>query len=633
MSRSLTDFELHLFGKGNYYKLYEKLGAHPVEQYTDEKGFQFAVWAPNATFVSVIGDFNDWNGEETKLISLGSSGIWSGIDSRARNGQAYKFLIKNETLKYESQKADPLAFFAETAPKTASRLYLHSQFNWTDSKWLEKRKNTDLNKSPLSIYEIHLPSWKKIPEEMNRSLSFFELSQVLPEYLLDLGFTHVEFMPPFEHPFEGSWGYQVTGYFASLSRLGTPDEFKGLINAFHEKGIGVIIDWVPAHFPNDSHALSKFDGTSLYEHENPQKGFHPDWQTLIFNYGRNEVSNFLISSALYWCDIFHIDGIRVDAVASMLYLDYSRKQGEWIPNIYGGRENLEAIEFIKHFNSQVKEQFPGVITIAEESTAWPKVTENLTYDGLGFDFKWNMGWMHDTLTYFSKDPIYRSYHHDKVTFGLLYAFSEKFVLPFSHDEVVHGKGSLIEKMPGDVHSKFSHLRMLLSLQYFYPGKKLLFMGTEFAQSREWSHDRSLDWELNENNLNSGIFKLIQDLNNIYKQYNSLFELDDDFSSFQWISCEDVHQSVFSFYRQGSNGNRVVVVLNATPIERQEYKIGVDKSTTYKEIFNSNSQWYGGSGVGNLGKVDSSSFGFHGRTNSINIFLPPLSIIAFEELNN
>lgn len=628
MANWFSDFELHLFTQGTFYKSYEKMGAHSVILGSDSAGFHFAVWAPNATKVSVVGDFNHWGKETNPLRPLSNSGIWYVLVSEAREGQTYKFFIQNEKCGYAQEKADPYAFFAETAPRTASRLYVEREFAWSDNDWLANRNIKLGTNYPLSIYEIHLPSWKKVPEQMNRSLSFLELSKVLPDYVAELGFTHIEFLPPFEHPFEGSWGYQVTGYFAPLSRLGTPDEFKELINAFHKRGIAVIIDWVPAHFPNDSHALSQFDGTYLFEHEDPRQGMHPDWQTLIFNYGRLEVSNFLIASSMYWCDKFHVDGIRVDAVASMLYRDYSRKEGEWIPNQYGGRENLESIEFLKHFNSQMKLLYPGVITIAEESTAWPKVSRKVEDGGLGFDYKWNMGWMHDTLDYFEKDPIYRSHHHSQVTFGLVYAFSENFVLPFSHDEVVHGKGSLLDKMPGNDDSKFAHLRMLLAFQYYYPGKKLVFMGIELAQRQEWSHDRSLDWDLTKYSDHAGVFKLLKDLNHQYKKFSALHTLDNDWQGFQWISCEDVDQSVFSFYRIGNDGQKVVVVINATPISREGYRIGIDDSGIYQEIFNSNSQWYGGNGSGNLGRVSTIENSFHGRAHSIEIYLPPLSVVAF-----
>ena len=628
MSDWISEFDRYLWGKGTFYKSYKKFGAHSVSSETDLEGFYFCVWAPNADYVSVIGDFNFWNRGAHQMSCLENSGIWCAKIPEARSGQAYKFYIENNKTGFKGEKADPYAFFSETAPKTASRLYFQQNFNWEDQEWLKKRVDNLHKEKPMSIYEIHLPSWKKVPDEMNRSLSFYELSLVLPDYVKDLGFTHVEFLPPFEHPFEGSWGYQVTGYYAPLSRLGTPDEFKQLVNAFHKQGIGVIIDWVPAHFPSDAHALSKFDGTFLYEHEDIRKGFHPDWNTLIFNYGRFEVSNFLISNALYWCDYFHIDGFRVDAVASMLYLDYSRKAGEWIPNIYGGKENLEAIEFLKHFNSQIKFQNPGVITIAEESTAWPDITKSVDHGGLGFDYKWNMGWMHDSLSYFQKDPLYRSYHHDQVTFGIMYAFSENFVLPFSHDEVVHEKKSLCEKMPGDDFQKFSHLRALLSFQYFYPGKKLLFMGTEFAQRSEWSHDRSLDWYLESDPSHSGIKQMIKDLNTLYQNHNPLYENDHSYNSFEWVVCDDNNQSVFAFYRI-SVDSKILVVLNATPVGRNDYRIGVKYADRYKEIFNSNSIWYGGEGSGNLGELKVETAPSHGMNHSIVAYLPPMSLIALE----
>ncbi len=630
MHNWFSDFDLHLFTQGTFYRSYEKMGAHSVEKGSDAKGFHFAVWAPNASKVSVIGDFNGWDRNSNELKSLGGSGIWYGLVEGAREGQAYKFNIQNDKIGKSLEKADPYAFFAETAPRTASRLWVDRGYPWSDKQWMEERERTkNWNERPISIYEIHLSSWQKVPSEMNRSLSFKELSGILPNYLKELGFTHVEFLPPFEHPFEGSWGYQVTGYFAPLSRLGTPDEFKDLINALHLAGIGVIVDWVPAHFPKDEHALANFDGTSLFEHSDPKQGLHPDWQTLIFNYGRKEVSNFLIASAMFWCDVFHVDGIRVDAVASMLYLDYSRKHDEWIPNKYGGRENLEAVEFLKHLNSQMKSSFPSVMTIAEESTAWPQVTVPVENDGLGFDFKWNMGWMHDTLDYFEKDPVYRSHHHSQVTFGLVYAFSEKFMLPFSHDEVVHGKKSLLEKMPGSEPEKFAHLRKLYSFLYFYPGKKLLFMGSEIAQKAEWNHDSSLDWSSGSHALNQGIKNIIGDLNRLYLEVPALYEQDTSPLGFEWISCEDVDQSVFCFYRISKNDERVAIVMNATPLGRDNYRIGLRDSGEYQEIFNSNSHYYGGSGQGNLGSKKSEKIAFHGYENSLNLYLPPLSVLAFK----
>lgn len=630
MNEWITEFEQYLWGKGTFYRAYDKLGAHPCKKNSDAEGYHFAVWAPNASFVSVIGDFNSWERYSNKMNPIGSSGIWYVRIPEARSGQAYKFFIKNESIHFEAEKADPFAFFAETSPKTASRLYHHGSFVWEDQEWIRRRAQANHLTSAMSIYEVHLPSWRKVPQEMNRSLSFYELSQILPGYVKELGFTHVEFLPPFEHPFEGSWGYQVTGYFAPLSRLGTPDEFKELIQAFHKEGIGVLVDWVPAHFPSDAHALSQFDGTYLFEHEDPRKGFHPDWNTLIFNYGRHEVSNFLISSAFYWCDYFHVDGFRVDAVASMLYLDYSRKHDEWIPNQYGGKENLEAIEFLKHFNSQIQSHYPGVITVAEESTAWPQVTKPVEQGGLGFHYKWNMGWMHDTLSYFQKDPIYRTHHHDEVTFGLLYAFSENYVLPFSHDEVVHGKRSLCEKMPGDDNQKFAHLRALLSMQYFYPGKKLLFMGTELAQRQEWSHDRSIDWHLESIPAHAGITHLLKDLNSVYRQYPALYEGDHHYNGFQWVICDDVNQSVFAFLRV-SGTEELVVVLNATPVPRAEYRIGVAQAKYYQEIINSNSTWYGGTGEGNFGEVACDNIPSHGKDYSISVFLPAMSVLAFKPI--
>lgn len=629
MGSFLGELDLHLFSNGTHYSLYNKLGAHPVSS-TDNEGYNFAVWAPNATRVSVVGDFNYWSRGSNLMEPQSSSGIWYAKIPEAKANQIYKFYIENEKCGYAEEKADPFARFSESAPKTGSILCPASEFSWQDKDWMKRRGEQIAIKNPLSIYEVHLGSWRRVPEEGNRSLSYLELAELLPSYVKDLGFSHVEFLPPMEHPFEGSWGYQVTGYFAPMSRLGSPDEFKFLVDAFHREGIGVLIDWVPAHFPSDSHALAMFDGTHLYEHADPRKGYHLDWHTLIFNYGRKEVSNFLISNALYWIEEFHIDGLRVDAVASMLYLDYSRPEGEWIPNQYGGRENIEAIEFMKHLNTVVYERFPSVMMIAEESTAWPKVTGFTAHGGLGFGFKWNMGWMHDALEYFKKDPIYRSHHHDDLTFGLLYAFSENFILPLSHDEVVHGKGSLLEKMPGDEWQQFANLRLLFSFMFTHPGKKLLFMGAEFAQRKEWSHDGSLDWHLRQYPSHEGIWHLVQDLNRLNSKYSALYEYDNKGDGFDWLDCSDYSQSIFSFIRRGSSpDDRLLVICNATPVPREKYRLGCPYSSgQVEEVFNSNSEWYGGTNHGNMGVLEVQNEPSHGQSHSIEIFLPALSLVVF-----
>lgn len=623
----LGELDLHLFTKGTHYSLYNKLGSHPVSE-SGTEGYHFSVWAPAATKVSVIGDFNYWDRDSHVMVPQDSSGIWYVDIPEARAGQTYKYYIENEHVGFSQEKADPYARFAEVPSKTASVLTVPSEYEWKDSSWIENREAKMPVEKPVSIYEVHLWSWRRVPEEDNRSLSYHELSEILPAYVKDLGFTHVEFLPPMEHPFEGSWGYQLTGYFAPSSRGGSIDDFKRLIDAFHQENIGVILDWVPAHFPNDPHGLAIFDGTHLYEHADPKQGYHPDWHTLIFNYGRNEVSNFLISNAMYWFDEFHIDGLRVDAVASMLYLDYSRKEGEWIPNKYGGRENIEAIEFMKHLNSVVYEKFPSVMMIAEESTAWPQVTGDTSHGGLGFGFKWNMGWMHDSLEYFKKDPVHRSHHHDQLTFGLLYAFTENFILPLSHDEVVHGKGSLIEKMPGDDWQKFANLRLLLSYMFTHPGKKLLFMGSEFAQRSEWNHQSSLDWHLRQFPAHEGIWHLVQDLHRLLKANPALYIKDGSGDGFQWLDCLDRAQSIYSYVRKsGDLNDDIVVVMNATPVPRGNYTMGVPfNEGEVKEIFNSNAHWYGGTNEGNFGAIKVHDEPSHGQSKSITIFLPALSLL-------
>lgn len=628
----LGDLDLHLFSNGRHYSIFNKLGSHPAS--SGEEGYHFAVWAPNATSVSVIGDFNYWGRESNKMQPQGHSGIWYAFVKEARAGQTYKYYIENEKTGFTGEKADPFARSSEIPPKTASVLTENSRYDWQDHDWLQQRDSKISVEEPISIYEVHLWSWRRVPEEGNRSLSYYELSEILPAYVKDLGFTHVELLPPMEHPFDGSWGYQLTGYFAPSSKGGSLDDFKKLIDAFHSEGIGVILDWVPAHFPSDEHGLAYFDGTHLFEHEDPRQGFHPDWNTLIFNYGRNEVSNFLIANALYWLEEFHIDGLRVDAVASMLYLDYSRQDGEWVPNRFGGRENIEAIEFMRHMNSIVYERFPSAMIIAEESTAWPKVTGYTSHGGLGFGYKWNMGWMHDTLEYFKKDPVYRSHHQDQLTFGLLYAFSENFILPFSHDEVVHGKGSLLEKMPGDDWQKFANLRLLLAYLFTHPGKKLLFMGAEFAQRSEWNHQSSLQWDLRQYPSHEGIWHLIQDLHVLLKSYPSLYRKDTKGEGFEWLDCSDRSQSIFSFIRKADNPqDDLVVVMNMTPVPREQYRIGVPYSSgKMKEIFNTNSEWYWGTNEGNMGEIDIDKTPVHGKNNSSEIYLPPLSLLVFSKLS-
>ncbi len=544
----LTDFDIHLFRSGKHFKLYEKLGAHPAN-FKNQQGTYFAVWAPNATAISVIGNFNHWqNGQQNLSPRWDESGIWEGFFPGIETGETYKFAIHSNTGEY-LEKADPFAFYAEIAPRTASIIW-DQKFSWNDSAWLEKRKSLIGKAQPYSVYEVHLGSWRRKPEDGNRSLSYKELIEYLVPYVKDAGFTHVEFLPVMEHPFFGSWGYQLTGYFAPTSRFGSPVEFMELIDAFHQAGVGVILDWVPSHFPGDAHGLFKFDGTHLYEHADPRKGFHPDWSSYIYNYGRNEVRSFLISNALFWLDRFHIDGLRVDAVASMLYLDYSRKAGEWEANVHGGNENLEAIMFLKEFNETVYGTYPDVITIAEESTAWPGVSRPTYLGGLGFGQKWMMGWMHDTLKYFKDDPVYRKYHQNEITFSIMYAFTENFMLPLSHDEVVHGKGSLIARMPGDEWRRFANLRLMYGYMFAHPGTKLLFMGGEFGQTGEWNHDQSINWDLLNYDLHKGILSLITDLNSLYKSEPALYQFAFSDRGFEWIDYSDRENSVMVFMRKG-----------------------------------------------------------------------------------
>jgi 1,4-alpha-glucan branching enzyme len=619
----LTDNDLYLFNEGSHFRLYDKLGAHLVNR-DNQEGTIFSVWAPDAEFVSVIGDFNGWDRGTHPLKPRGSSGIWEGFVPNVGRGAIYKFHIGSRFNVYRVDKADPYGFRHEVPPKTGSVVW-DLAYTWQDAGWTEMRARRNSIDAPMSIYEMHLGSWRRVPDENNRWMTYRELAEWLPEYLQKMGFTHVEFLPVMEHPFSGSWGYQTTGYFAPTSRFGSPQDFMFLIDQLHQKEIGVILDWVPSHFPSDEHGLGYFDGTHLYEHADPRKGFHPDWKSYIFNYSRNEVRSFLYSSAMFWLDRYHADGLRVDAVASMLYLDYSRASNEWIPNEFGGRENLDAIGFLRRLNEQAYREHPDAQTIAEESTAWPMVSRPTYIGGLGFGFKWDMGWMHDTLVYMSKDPVFRKFHHNQLTFRQLYAFTENFVLPLSHDEVVHGKGSLVGKMPGDDWQKFANLRLLLMSMWAQPGKKLLFMGGEFAQWSEWNHDASLDWSLLEYPRHSGIQRLVEDLNRMYRIEGALHELDCDANGYEWIDANDWEASVITFIRKGKlPGDIVLVALNFTPVVRHGYRIGVPGGGFWKEVLNSDAEEYGGSGIGNSGGVSAEETTAHGRPFSLSVTLPPLA---------
>ncbi|MDQ3394536.1 MAG: 1,4-alpha-glucan branching protein GlgB [Bacteroidota bacterium] len=626
-----SDYDVHLFREGKHYSLHEKFGSHIME-HKGTKGTYFAVWAPNASQVTVIGEFNAWNrGSHPMNVRLDQSGIWECFIPEVGQGTIYKYFIQSNHHGYSIEKADPFAIHAENPPKTASIVW-NREISWTDRKWMDNRKTKIGKSQPVSVYELHFGSWRRVPEDGDRSLSYTEMANQLSQYIKEMGYTHVEFMPVMEHPFYGSWGYQLTGYFAPSSRYGTPQEFAYLIDKLHKEGIGVILDWVPSHFPTDAHGLGYFDGTHLFEHADERKGFHPDWKSFIFNYGRNEVRSFLISNALYWLDKYHIDGLRVDAVASMLYLDYSRKEGEWIPNEHGGRENLEAIEFLKEFNIAVGAVYPDVLTIAEESTAWPMVSKPTYVGGLGFDMKWMMGWMHDTLDYFAKESVFRSHHQGQITFSIIYAFTENFMLPLSHDEVVHGKGSMINKMPGDEWQKFANLRLLYSYMYAHPGAKLMFMGGEFGQEKEWNHDKSLQWHLlNHDSLNKGLQQAVKSLNNVYKQEPALYEVQFDGEGFEWVDMNDSANSVISFLRKGKSPKEIIlVVCNFTPIVRENYRIGVPKNGDWMEIFNSDSRNFGGSGVENE-TMEASPIPYHGKDFSITVALPPLGVSYFKLL--
>jgi 1,4-alpha-glucan branching enzyme len=629
-STLLSEQDIYLFKEGSHFRLYDKLGAHPVKM-EDREGVYFAVWAPNAERVSVIGDFNSWDSRAHSLeVRWDGSGIWEGFIPGLEKGALYKYRVKSSQGGYATDKGDPYAFCWETSPRTAS-LVCDLNYTWKDKAWMEDRPKHNFLESPLSIYEVHPGSWRRVPEEGNRWLTYREMAPALADYVKEMGFTHVEFLPVMEHPFYGSWGYQTLGYFAPTSRYGSPQDFMFLVDLLHQNGIGVILDWVSSHFPSDEYGLVYVDGTHLYEHADPRKGFHPDWKSDIFNYGRNEVKNFLISSALFWLDKYHADGLRVDAVASMLYLDYSRKEGEWIPNEFGGRENTEAISFIKRLNEVVHGGFPGVVTVAEESTAWPMVTRPVYVGGLGFSMKWNMGWMHDVLDYMSRDPIYRKHHHNQLTFSIWYAFYENFVLPLSHDEVVHGKGSLLSKMPGDDWQKFANLRLLLGFMHTHPGKKVLFMGGEFGQWREWHHEESLDWHLLQYAPHRGVQLLVKDLNRLHREEPALYERDFERDGFEWIDISDWEKSIVSFARKGkSEKEQVVVVCNFTPVPRQNYRVGVPAGGFWTEILNTDAREYGGSGLGNFGGAWAAPVPFHGRSHSLSLNLPPLGLLALKQ---
>ncbi|WJS93784.1 1,4-alpha-glucan branching protein GlgB [Flavobacterium johnsoniae] len=621
-----TDFDIDLFKAGKHFKLYEKLGAHLTEV-NGVKGVYFAVWAPTAHSVSVVGDFNYWNsGEHVLNVRWDSSGIWEGFIPEISKGALYKYKIQSSINGVVTEKADPFALYCEKPPHTASVVW-DLDYKWKDENWMQNRKDKNGLDKPYSVYEVHLGSWKRA--EHNRFLSYLELADDLVKYVKETGFTHVEFMPVMEYPYDPSWGYQLTGYFAPTSRFGKPQDFMLLVDKLHQEGIGVILDWVPSHFPDDAHGLGYFDGSHLYEHPDRRKGYHPDWKSLVFNYGRNEVRAFLISNAVFWLQNYHVDGLRVDAVASMLYLDYSRKDGEWEANIYGGRENLDSISFLKEFNEVIYANFHGVQTIAEESTSFPMVSRPTSFGGLGFGMKWMMGWMHDTLKYFQKDTVYRKYHQNDLTFSMTYAFTENFMLPFSHDEVVYGKQSLIYKMPGDEWQRFANLRLLYGYMFTHPGTKLLFQGAEFGQTGEWNFEQSLDWHLLQYNFHSGIKRLITDLNQLYKSQPALYEKQFSGEGFEWINYSDHQNAVLSYIRKGNNPEEnLIVVCNFTQVVRENYRIGIPKKGKLKEIFNSDSETYGGSGVGNSKSLKIESESYDGRDFSVELILPPLSVTVY-----
>ncbi|MCL4879097.1 MAG: 1,4-alpha-glucan branching protein GlgB [Anaerolineae bacterium] len=623
-----TDYDLYLFAEGRHLHIYEKMGAH-LREANGVKGVNFSVWAPNAYRVGVIGNFNGWDTRVHPMRQHGANGVWELFIPEAKEGDIYKFDIRSRFRDYRVEKTDPYGYFSEKRPRTASIVSNLDSYRWRDKKWMDARANSNPLTKPMSIYEVHLGSWRR--NENNEWLTYRELAQELVAYAKEMHYTHLELLPIAEHPFDGSWGYQVTGYFAPTSRYGDKAvDFMYFVDLCHRNGIGVILDWVPAHFPKDGHALSYFDGTHVYEHSDYRQGEHPDWGTYIFNYGRNEVRNFLLSNALFWLKKYHIDGLRVDAVSSMIYLDFSRKEGQWIPNKYGGRENLEAISFLQEFNAVVHSECPGVITIAEESTAWPMVSRPTYLGGLGFTFKWNMGWMHDVLSYMSRNPIFRRFHHHEITFSLMYAFSENFVLSLSHDEVVHGKGSLVNKMSGDWWQKFASLRLLYGHQYMHPGKKLNFMGSEIGQWNEWSEARSLDWNLLNWATHAKMQQWVKDVNQFYLEQPALYELDFDPRGFQWIEANDSDQSVFTYMRFAENPDDfLVVACNFTPVPRHNYRVGVPRPGYYKEMLNSDAETYGGGNVGNLGGVQTDPVAWHAHPQSLNLTIPPLGIVILK----
>ncbi len=621
-----TDHDIYLFRQGRHFRLYEKLGSHVIT-IDGVAGVYFAVWAPNAREVAVVGDFNGWQPDAHPLsLRDDDSGIWEGFIPAVVPGTCYKYHLTSHHRNYRVEKTDPFAARTEVPPRTASIVW-ELEYAWDDGQWMQERARANALSAPMSIYEVHAGSWRRVPDDANRSLSYRELATQLADYTHDMNFTHVEFMPLTEHPFYGSWGYQTTGYFAPTARYGTPQDFMHLVDRLHQRGVGVILDWVPSHFPTDEHGLVYFDGTYLFEHADPKRGYHPEWNSSIFNYGRHEVRSILASSALFWLDKYHADGLRVDAVASMLYLDYARNAGEWIPNEYGGRENIQAVQFLRELNEAVYRDYPGTQTIAEESTAWPMVSRPTYLGGLGFGMKWNMGWMHDTLNYFALDPVYRKYHHNQLTFSIWYAFHENFVLPFSHDEVVHGKGSLLGKMPGDDWQKFANLRLMFGYMYGHPGKKLLFMGCEFGQWREWNHDQSLDWHLLEHAPHQGLQRWVQDLNRLYRSEPALYQRDFDMAGFEWADLHDWENSTLSFFRKGEDPDDIMlVVCNFTPLLRANYRVGVPRGGFWSEVLNSDALTYGGSGQGNLGGREAAPVPAHGRYYSVSLTLPPLGVV-------
>jgi 1,4-alpha-glucan branching enzyme len=625
----LTDYDIHLFREGRHSRLFDKLGAHLME-HQGVRGAQFAVWAPNARSVAVVGEFNQWNADAHPLRPRADhSGIWEGFIPNVEAGALYKYRIVSNLGGYSVEKADPFAVCSETPPRTASVLWT-LDYAWCDGDWMAKRARANALDAPVSIYEVHLGSWQRVPEDERRPLTYRELAPRLANYVRETGFTHVEFLPVMEHPFYGSWGYQTTGYFAVSARYGTPQDFMYLVDTLHQNGIGVILDWVPSHFPTDEHGLAFFDGTWLFEHADRRRGFHPEWNSSIFNYGRDEVRAFLLSSALYWLERYHVDGLRVDAVASMLYLDYARKEGEWIPNEHGGKENIDAIRFLRSLNEAVYREHPDTQSIAEESTSWPMVSRPTYAGGLGFGLKWNMGWMHDTLDYFSRDPIYRKYDHNKLTFSIWYAFYENFALALSHDEVVHGKGSLFAKMPGDDWQKFANLRTLFGYMWTHPGKKLLFMGGEFGQRNEWYHETSLDWHLLNDAGHQGLHRFVKDVNRLYRGEPSLYERDFSNEGFEWVDVHDWESSIVSYLRFGADRrNCMLVICNLTPVPRINYRLGVPRAGHWNEVLNSDAAVYGGSDMGNFGGVETAPLPMHGHYHSITVTVPPLAVVCFK----